>query len=374
MLVQSMLRYAVSHGLSAQAAITKLSNDYGIKVKQYDDRVVLNYSQIDSPKNSAVTNLCRGLILSFPDFHVLSRTFDRFYNLGEVDGQDHEMGDKHIFEKLDGSLISIYFDDNHDKWQIATRGTAFGEACLANSDKTYRELVLETLELTEDKFQDYSDYYFDMRMTYICEICSPENRIVTPYQESKLVLLAVREKYTGTYFNYYNEKPSIFDSPRTFTFDSREHAVEASNALQGLEEGYVVYSKQGVPLYKIKSPKYCAIHLLRGDLTFSKKRLAELVISNEQEEYLTYYPEDKKHIKPYEDSLASMLHMYQEIFDNTMDVTKGNQKEFALIVKNWREAAIFFQAKAKGISIKEAFNQQKMKYRVDILLNKMYPF
>ena len=74
--VQTYLR---THGLS------KLTEELGIKVKSYPEEglLVLNYSQIDSPKSHPVVMECRGLILDM-EFNVVSRSMCRFFNLGEV--------------------------------------------------------------------------------------------------------------------------------------------------------------------------------------------------------------------------------------------------------------------------------------------------
>lgn len=74
----SVQKYLVEHRLE------DLENEFGIVVTRYEDRVVLNYSQIKSPKQHPVCDECRALILSYPDFFILSRSFDRFYNYEQV--------------------------------------------------------------------------------------------------------------------------------------------------------------------------------------------------------------------------------------------------------------------------------------------------
>ena len=60
-----------------------LETELGITVKEYDNIIILNYSQIDSPKYNDIVNECRSLILDKNTYHVLSRSFDRFYNYNE---------------------------------------------------------------------------------------------------------------------------------------------------------------------------------------------------------------------------------------------------------------------------------------------------
>mgnify|MGYP003565423402 CR=1 FL=1 len=48
-----------------------IKNEFGIKVKEYDDRIVLNYSQINSPKYHPIVKECRALILSKPPVNAV---------------------------------------------------------------------------------------------------------------------------------------------------------------------------------------------------------------------------------------------------------------------------------------------------------------
>ena len=86
-----------------------LKDNYSIIVREYDDRVVLNYDQIDSPKFDPIVQECRGLILSLPNYEIINVSFSRFYNYNEDSNHDKFDISKAIaFEKVDGSLISVY--------------------------------------------------------------------------------------------------------------------------------------------------------------------------------------------------------------------------------------------------------------------------
>jgi hypothetical protein len=63
--------------------IPALVEKYKIKVKDYTDRVVLNYDQIESPRFDPIVDECRALILKKNTWGVLARGYDRFYNVGE---------------------------------------------------------------------------------------------------------------------------------------------------------------------------------------------------------------------------------------------------------------------------------------------------
>lgn len=84
-----------------------LEEEFGIHVNEYDDRVSLNYHQIDSHKHkfNPLVMECRGLILSKPDNEVLCRSFDRFWNYGEdPDSDKFDITKAQVDDKIDGCL------------------------------------------------------------------------------------------------------------------------------------------------------------------------------------------------------------------------------------------------------------------------------
>ena len=72
-----VIEYIKQHGLES------LNTDFGIKINEYDDIVVLNYNQIESPKFHPICDECRALILEKGTWKVLARSFTRFFNVGE---------------------------------------------------------------------------------------------------------------------------------------------------------------------------------------------------------------------------------------------------------------------------------------------------
>jgi hypothetical protein len=64
-------------------SLSSLNENYGIKTTIRDDLVILNYSQIDSPKKHPIVMECRGLVLEIPSYRIVARSFPRFFNWGE---------------------------------------------------------------------------------------------------------------------------------------------------------------------------------------------------------------------------------------------------------------------------------------------------
>lgn len=72
-----VIEFIKNHGIQA------LTEEYAISVKKVDDLLVLNYNQIDSPKTHPLVIECRSLILESETLKVVSRGFDRFFNIYE---------------------------------------------------------------------------------------------------------------------------------------------------------------------------------------------------------------------------------------------------------------------------------------------------
>ena len=108
-----------------------LTEQYGIKVRKYpeDNIVLLDYDQIESPKTHPIVIECRSLILAMDTLEVVSRKFDRFFNLGEAPElyQDFDFDSAVVMEKADGSLIGVYFNPHTSRWEVSTRGMAKAE-------------------------------------------------------------------------------------------------------------------------------------------------------------------------------------------------------------------------------------------------------
>lgn len=357
-----VIQYIKDHGLEA------LNNEFGVIVKKYEEGlIVLNYDQINSPKND-ITSECRGLILD-TKFNVVSRSFDRFFNYGE-NFATFNPSTAVAYEKVDGSLIKIY--NWSDKWYVSTRGTAFAESGVNGWDLTFKDMVFKALGVeSEEDFQRKCSHWMDKPNTYIFEVTGVENRVVTRYEGYNLVLLSIRSNHTGEYYDNYlprNRSGFKIKEPKQFKFNSIEECLETAKHLPDLQEGYVMY-ECGVPVCKVKSPIYTAIHHLRGE-GLNPKRIAELVVINEQDEYLTYFPEDEKHFTPYVMQLTQTMMSAQTVLSLVSSIE--DQKEFALKVKDYPFAQFLFQARKLGYSnVMKVFNTCETNRKVKFLLGLM---
>lgn len=350
-----------------QANFGKLTEVYGIKVKDYLEHglVVLNYDQIDSPKMEPVVQECRGLILTY-DLKVVCRPFDRFFNYGEAGTDAYDFTGYTFHQKLDGSLIKVYYWQG--MWRIATRGTAFAESAVGDHGITFEELALKAFgctSLTEFDDKLRNTLQFNASMTYLFELTAPENRIVTPYAEAFATLLAVRESITGKYFpTKYVRSFGMFKHNKTEEGYTIQEIVKKADSLKNLEEGFVGYDKDGVPRVKVKSAAYVAVHCFKSE-GLNVKRCCELVLTGEEEEYLTYFPEDHPIIAPYSEALNNLLEQTESAYKTHRSIE--DQKAFALAVKDYVFKGVLFTARKYNISTTEAFHKGTIQSKVELL-------
>lgn len=355
-----VIEYIKEHGT------VKLNEEFGIMVKKYEEGLyVLNYDQINSPKSNDIVKECRGLILDH-EFNIVSRSLDRFFNLGEQpDTQTHLDWNKAVcHEKVDGSLIKIYNWKN--TWYCSTRGTAFAESA-CNFGDSFKSLVFKALDCDDEtEFQVLCDLWLDADWTYICELTCRENRVVKSYDGYKLHFLASRHNQSGEFGDEYEKEAALTIGAReinTYRFSSVEDCIETAKHLPELEEGYVVY-QDGKPVCKVKSPAYVAVHHIRGE-GLSPKRIMQLVLINEQAEYLNYFPEDEKFFIPYLNGFEQLLADMTIVYDRFKGIYE--QKEFALAVKDYPYSGVLFQARQKKKGVVETFHEQSESFKMKVL-------
>ena len=356
-----VIDYIKEHGIDS------LKKDFGIDVKEYEDRYVLNYNQIDSPQFNPVADECRALILS-KDLKVLSRSFRRFYNYGQdPKTEEFDILRSSTFEKIDGSLMPVYHDG--DKWCVQTRKMAFAEGTTVRGN-TYHQLFLKALNASsfEDVFYD-----FPKDFTYVFEFVSPETRVVKLYNEYKIFPLAVinnEDGYDNLFvvdwvYNRLKERGVNVELPKIYFFKSYKNVIEAIQELDTFDEGYVCFSHvdHGWRI-KIKSPAYLAIAHMRNNGVMSEKRVCELILSNDQEEYLLSFPEDREYFEPYIEAKSKMFADIERLKVLTEGVKV--RKDYAMIVKDSPVASIMFKL-LDGYSLHDILMKMNINVQVNIL-------
>jgi hypothetical protein len=298
-----------------------LQNNLGIYTNlhpQYPNLVQFSYDQIESPKDHPIVRECRGIILdSANNWNVVAYPFNRFFNYGEPCADKIDWSTARVQEKVDGSLIIMYYYDG--KWHVATRGSIGASGTVGD----WKKVDTDEAWTFKDLFWDAANFWLTDRLekldflrnfTLIFELTSPLNRIVCDYTKmdikyaldgtgTRLTLIGVRnnntlQEHSLTTFNVnYGLDLTKLHIVKEFPLTSFDEVIAAAEKLNPLQqEGYVVVDAH-FNRVKIKSPKYVALHHLRDG--FGTRRLMELIQHGEDGEFLSYFREFEEQFKFY---------------------------------------------------------------------------
>lgn len=339
--------------LTSLDALSRLNEATGVKHSIYADTlVVLNYCQINSKKTSAIAQECRSLVLEMGTWDIVSRSFDRFFNYGEEPCPALNPTFLMAHEKVDGSLIGVF--KYRRVWMYRTRSVIMPVGEINGWDKvTWGSHIEKALG---NNWQAMADTFVDR--TFIMELTSRENKVVTKYgAEPELKLLAIRHN-DGYYSSHEALEFCVAQTDwklfRRWTFETMTECVLAAKELRNLEEGFVMYNRHGEPVGKIKNPAYVAAHHLRGE-GLNPKRIKDLIIMNEVDEYLALFPEDKAVFWPYQDAF---LYLIKDVTALWLHLNKFEltQKEFAMSIQDVPYKGLLFTMRSKGVTLSQAWD------------------
>jgi hypothetical protein len=326
----------VQEYLRSGKTLDDLNKELGIGATHHDalPLVILNYSQIDSPKTHEIVRECRGLVLNKENWSIVAKPMNRFFNWGEVaDEMPWFRWETSVAEeKADGSLCIIFHFNG--EWHANTRAS-FANAGMLNEwqaqyfqmplDFTWRQGFLKALNI--NSFQEL-DGQLDRSLTYICEFCSPWNKVVKSHAEPCMYLLTcfAGEEEVGPKIH------PLFRPLQTFPLKNSDDVVKFVNDHpETTFEGCVVKDAD-LRRWKIKNPRYLSLHKIKGngDNLYMPKNLMPFILSNEVDEIKAIYPEVTKCLENYKERVDSAYAKVESIWNQTWQIE--NQKDFALSI------------------------------------------
>ena len=307
--------YLIKHGLE------KTLKDFKLKSRLYPSKILLKYDQLSSPTLMAMPEMqdSRGIILELGTWKVLSLAFRKFFNSEEGNAHKIDWNTARVLEKLDGTLIQLYWDEFKGKWFAGTTGTAEGEGEVNNKNgTTFNDLFFQTV--TEKYNLDLNK--LNKQCCYVFELTTPYNIVVKPHGESSASLLTVRELVTLQEFSY-DELLAIGEGlglPVVKSYDlnakNAGYVIRTLESMPWHEEGYVVVDAD-FNRVKMKNPAYVAVHHLKGKS--AEHNIITIVKSNEIEEFGATFPERKEE-----------LYKLKENYDILLDKLNATWEELKL--------------------------------------------
>lgn len=329
-----LTEYIKKHGLE------KLCDTYSISAKRhgkYNNLVLLKYDQINSDPKVKLVRQARGIILDEANnWQIVNYSYSRFSNYGEGWGAKVDWNTARVYDKLDGSLIQLYYYDG--AWQVASSGMPDAAGQVNGFDRSFAELFWEVWNELGYKLPT------DTKICYAFELMTKYNRVIVKHEKSDIVLHGARDlsdlRELNPIVEAYNNK---WKCVPTYPINTIEDALETAKTLDPMKsEGYVVCDAQFNRL-KVKSPQYVAMSHLKESVGMSKRQLLEVVRLNESSEFLTAFPEftnDYYDVKAkYERLIGQMEGFYEAI----KELQVG--KEFASKAKKATYSDALFQMK-----------------------------
>lgn len=367
------------------------SSPYNIIIKQKGDFVLLKYSSIEpkSDMSNPIVQECRGLILkkdffeltsnpSIPQYKVASMRFTKFFNYGQEEAAILEFPCE-ASEKIDGSLIGVWYDNNTG-WHVSTSGNIDAEDAPIDTGeyKSYRDVF----NLAWD------DNFFDMLSkdcTYMFELVSPFTKLVVPYKETKLYLLAIRnnitlEEFDRSYLSIiaeqlFGDKISV---PKSYMCKNIEEIQNAVNELTDNDEnfeGFVLCDKNFNRI-KLKSAIYTNLFFIRGEGVFSNKKILKLIMDEQDDDVIACFPEYKEQFDRIRRGLSLFITHLKSLLSDGEKLYKLDKKEFANNIKLYKYKDILFKAYGCDYwNLKEEFQADFLKnYVENIAISKLLDY
>ena len=339
--------------------LTKLKEEYGIKYSfgtTFPELICFKYNQLESPMGERIVQECRGIILDVQNnWEIVSRPYDKFFNYGEGYAHNIDWNTAKVYEKMDGSLLTLYFYKG--KWRVQTSGTVDAECQVSGYNFTFKELFWKVFTELNYLIPAHSEKEY----CFMFELMTPYNRVVVRHPQNRLVLHGVRNIKTGKYHNvnYYSAIYN-WEVVTKYELNSLENIIKASNNLDPLkQEGYIVEDAE-FNRVKIKSPSYIALHHAKD--TISPRSILNIIRTNESTEFLQYFEEYTEVFNEVESKYKNLIETITDsikyIYTNNI---QDDYKQIGLITKELFYKGLIFQVIKKHKTIEEVLKDMPVK-------------
>ncbi len=274
-----LCRFLAEHPQDWEARLTQ---HYAIKVKHDGDYAIFNYGY-DCDFSDAVVQEARGIILDCRSLEVVCWPFRKFGNYNESYADSIDWSTARVLEKVDGSIIKLWFDGARQAWQFSTNATIRAEEA---SIENCIGLTFADVLKRADNYGDIPYDRLDKQCTYLFELVSPETQVVVRYNTPSLYHLGTRNNRTGV----ESEVDIGIKKPASYPLDSLDACCEAAIRLNERvpaahldtvqREGFVVVDAH-YHRVKVKSPDYLMLHRLKEMSRMGKRDCVSMLLQKD---------------------------------------------------------------------------------------------
>ena len=336
-----------------------------IRRKESTPYVIFKYS-IGANFKDPVVQEARGIIINYFKKEVVCWPFRKFGNYNDSYADTIDWDSAIIQEKIDGSIIKLWYNDFFSRWVFSTDFTIYAEDALCPNVDYDGEYV--TFLYAIQKCTNYSRIMtyinndrLDKDMTYIFELTTPYNRVVIKYPHNRMYQIGARNNKTG---EETHEK--IFDvKPFTYTGHSLDDCLNPiSNRYYRTcdFEGYVVVDKN-FHRVKVKSDIYFVLHNIKDLGKNDRKRLIRLIFNQKISvvDISEQYPDIAHILKYYDYKVSEFISEATEILKVSRQIYKihHNRKDVAIRINSHRLAFIAFAGLDNDKDFEEILRSRK---------------
>lgn len=274
--------------------LTLLYKNYNIKAKLDGGLAIFNYGH-SCDFSSPLVQEARGIIIDINTLEVVCWPFRKFGNYGESYADEIDWNSARVLEKVDGSIVKLWYDKTGEKWQFSTNGMIRAER--AEVDNAALPLTFGQVIEKAENLGDIPFSALDKNKTYIFELVSPYTRVVIDYGKTYLYHLGTRCNLKGL----ESDEDIGIEKPRSYPLYDLESCISAVlNMNKGSdeieEEGFVVVDKYFRRI-KVKSPDYLVKNKLLQTSSLSKEECIEMLLTDSPR--MTLLTEARPDLIPY---------------------------------------------------------------------------
>ena len=338
-----------------------------ISIKEDGDYAIFNYA-IGADFSNPVVREARGIIINTVFHQVVCRPFYKFFKYDEP--YHHEINWKcaRAEEKIDGSLIKLWYDYIKDKWVFSTNSTIYAEYAPLSQDTnlTFLDAIksADNYGMIECLIED-NELHKDC--TYMFELIGRGNQVVIKYDCTRLYHIGTRDNNTG---KEYDIDLGIVRPNRQYVnsldfcinYVSKVLNTSSKNKITGCEsEGLVVVDNEFNRI-KVKSPIYVILHNLVNNGETSKKLLLKLIHEDriDIDSVCRQFPNLSHWIRYYAfkyDEFAYQVNSFVNITRRLYEESTYNRKLVAERIKGHKYSSIAFKALDNSDSVEKIMDR-----------------
>ena len=340
-----------------------LKDEYKITVKEEYPFAIFNYG-IDCDFSNPIVQESRGIILDLDNLEVVCWPFRKFGNYNESYADKIDWNTARVQDKIDGSIIKLWWNRMTGKWQFSTNGTINAGTALAN------QMTQDTFLNVIRKADNYCEIIlrlpiFNKDYTFIFELVSPETQVVVKYPKPHLYHIGTRNNISGQEM----DSDIGIEKPKEYPLKSLDDCVTAAGELNKSDDGQVHgVKREGFVVVdgnwnriKVKSPDYLMLHRMSSNANFSKERIISMIRDGSVsiQDICEDFPNFAHYFKFYDFKISELEYqakVFCDLTDRIFEEYSHERKAVANIIKKHRLAPIGFMHLDSGKTGQDILN------------------